>query len=280
MHQKNTFVGLLGILGIWLTAGLALPFVNVLKMFTPEQLMVFRGGITAVLALICLRGAVGHTDKYTYLMAITVPFATLGLFQGIRHWGVGPTIIVITATPLVNFVISLFLGRRLSWAVITGLVFLLVGVILARWDGYFDWEGLSWSVFGTIANGVFYEFLGRSKTTALKKCFWGSLSMATLGLIVSFGSSWKMAANPQLLAILIGFAFVGGFIYWLANLLAFEHLPTTEASVLAQGEAPAVVLGANLMLGERLTVIQWLGVIIALYGAWHLSRWLAQAEKS
>jgi len=50
--QKNTLVGLLGILGIWLTAGLALPFVNVLGMFTPPQLMVFRGFLTAVMAFI------------------------------------------------------------------------------------------------------------------------------------------------------------------------------------------------------------------------------------
>jgi len=84
MHRK-TLLGLFGVLGIWLTAGLALPFVNVLDMFTPEQLMVFRGFLTALMAFIGLRGAIGRVDRYTYLIALTLPFATLGLFKGIRH---------------------------------------------------------------------------------------------------------------------------------------------------------------------------------------------------
>ena len=95
--NRKTLLGLIGVLGIWLTAGLALPFVNVLDMFTPTQLMVFRGFITAGMALIGLRGVVGRVDKYTYLIALTLPFATLGLFEGIRCWGAGPTIIIITA---------------------------------------------------------------------------------------------------------------------------------------------------------------------------------------
>jgi len=76
----------------------------------------------------------------------------------------------------------------------------------------------------------------------------------------------------------VGFAFVGGFLYWIANLMAFENLPTTEASVLAQGETPAVILGANFMLGEHLTMLQWVGVAIALYGGWYLSRWLSKQK--
>lgn len=76
--KSKTFIGLLGVLGIWLTAGLALPFVNVLKAFTPEQLMVFRGFMTAAMAFIGLRGIVGKVDKFTWLIALTLPFATLG----------------------------------------------------------------------------------------------------------------------------------------------------------------------------------------------------------
>jgi drug/metabolite transporter (DMT)-like permease len=81
-----------------------------------------------------------------------------------------------------------------------------------------------------------------------------------------------------LILLVLGFAFVGGFLYWIANLMAFENLPTTEASVLAQGETPAVILGASILLGEHLTLVQWVGVGIALYGAWYLSRWLAKQE--
>ena len=139
--------------------------------------------------------------------------------------------------------------------------------------------GLTWITFGTIANGILYELFARAKETpALLKCFWSMSGMAVFGLVLSAGASWSAAADPKTLALLAGFAFVGGFLYWLANLLAFENLPTAEASVLAQGETPAVIIGAGLLLGERLTIVQGVGVAIALCGAWYLSRWLSKQE--
>jgi drug/metabolite transporter (DMT)-like permease len=275
MHQK-TLLGLFGVLGLWLTAGFALPFVNVLDMFTPTQLMVFRGFLTAGMALIGLRGIVGRVDRYTYLIALVLPLATLGLFQGIRHWGAGPTIIIITATPLVNLIIGVFLGRKISKASIMGLILVLGGVMIAHWNGYFEWTGFAWTLFATIMNGILYELFARAKATPLQKCFYACMGMGVLGLVLSVGTSWSAIAEPKLILFTLGFAFVGGFLYWLANLIAFENLPTTEASILAQGETPAVILGASLMLGEHLTLIQWAGVSIALYGAWYLSRWMAK----
>jgi len=275
VHPK-TLLGLFGVLGIWLTAGLALPFVNVLSMFTPAQLMVFRGFLTAAMALIGLRGYIGRVDKYTYTIALVMPFATLGLFEGIRHWGAGPTIIVLTATPLVNLLIGIFLGRRISFSSIVGLVLVLGGVLIAQRGGQFQWTGFAWTVFGTIMNAVLYELFARAKASPLQKCFFACMGMGTLGLVLSVGASWSAITEPKLVMYVLGFAFVGGFLYWIANLVAFESLPTTEASVLAQGETPAVILGASLLLGEYLTFIQWIGVAIALYGTWHISSRLAK----
>ncbi|MHB8903859.1 MAG: EamA family transporter [Patescibacteria group bacterium] len=274
--KNKTLLGLLGVLGIWLTVGLALPFVNVLSMFTPPQLMVFRGFLTAVMALIGLRGVIGRADKYTYLMALTLPFATLGLFEGIRHWGAGPTIIIITATPIVNLIIGIFLGRRISLVSMFGLTLVFIGVLIARWGGHFQWEGFAWTLFGTIMNGVMYEFFARAKSAPLQRCFWGSIGMGILGLIFSANVSWTPIVNLNVILLVLGFAFVGGLLYWIANLTAFDNLPTTEASILAQGETPAVILGASIFLGESLSVWQWTGVIIALCGAWYLSRWLTK----
>lgn len=277
MHRK-TLLGLCGVLGIWITAGLALPFVNVLDKFTPPQLMVFRGFLTATMALIGLRGIIGKVDKYTYLIGLTVPFATLGLFQGIRELGAGPAIIVITATPLVNFVIGFFLGRKISLASIIGMILVISGVAMARWGGHFNAVGFAWIVFATVMNGILYEWFSRAKSALLTRCFFGSVGMGTLGLILSIRTSWAPIAEPQTILLIVGFAFVGGFIYWISNLVTFRNLPVTEASILAQGETPAVILGARFLLGEHLTLIQWIGVGIALYGAYYLSRWLSKQQ--
>lgn len=151
---------------------------------------------------------------------------------------------------------------------------------MARWDGHFQWAGFAWSLFGTIMNGVLYEWFSRAKATQLQKCFWGSMGMGTLGLMLSANASWASIAEPKLFMLVVGFVFVGGFLYWIVNLLAFENLPTNEASVLAQGETPAVIIGASLLLGERLTPVQWIGVAVALFGAWYLSRWLSSQQSS
>lgn len=46
---------------IWLTAAIALPLINVLTMFTSTQLIVFRGFLTASMALLVLRGRIGKS---------------------------------------------------------------------------------------------------------------------------------------------------------------------------------------------------------------------------
>jgi len=244
--------------------------------------MVFRGFLTSLFAFIVLRGKIGKVDKYAYLIALTLPFATLGLFNGIRSWGAGPTIIIITATPLVNYLIGPFIGRKISLASVIGLVLVLGGVIVARWGGEFKWEGFLWSVFGTVMNGILYEFFSRSKSTPTQKCFYSSFGMGLLGLILSLtmdsDASWQQVFQTDLLFSVLIFAFIGGFIYWLANLIAFENLPTTEASILAQGETPAVIIGAWFFLGEQLSLLQWTGVGIALLGAMYLSSWLSKQK--
>ncbi|MES2225910.1 MAG: EamA family transporter [Patescibacteria group bacterium] len=277
-HEKNIALGRLGVLGICLTAGFAVPFVNVLREFAPEQLMVFRGFLTALMTVVVMRKIPWRVDRNTYLIALVLPFATLGLFEGIRAWGAGPTIVILTATPFVTFALSPFLGRKISSASVVGLVLLLGGVAIARWGGEFQWAGFGWSVFATVMNGILYELFARSKAGRMETCFWFCIGMGTLGLVLSTHDSWAAAADPRLLIFLVGFAFVGGFLYSLANLLTFENLSTNEASVLAQGETPAVILGAALLLGEHLTPVQWLGVALALYGAWHLSRWLKKQD--
>lgn len=279
-RKQNTALGLAGVVGIWLTAGFALPLVNLFEDLSAAQLMVFRGYIVALFALALLRGhVVVGVDKYTYFLAATLPFATFGLFQGIKYWGAGPTIVVITATPLVNFAIGYATGRRVSRAAVLGLALLVAGVVMARWGGHFDLRGALWTAFGTVANGVLYEFLARTKSEKLKVCFWGSVGMGTFGVLASLHADWTSVSDFRVMSVVLLFVLVGGFLYWIANLVAFSNLQTIEASVLAQGETPAVIIGAVLILGERLTLVQWVGVAIALFGACYLSYRLAKEAK-
>lgn len=271
--KASTRIGLFGAIGIWLSAGIGLPFVNLLDMLDETQLMVIRGLSTAIIAFIGMRGKldIKKTDRHAFLLAVFLPFATLGLYKGLRYWGAGLTIVVITATPLINVFFSLVLKRKISRFVWIALPFVLGGVTLACLEGAFSWPGFLWSLFATIMNALLYEFMSKSKAKPLQKCFWASLSMGVLGIALSTNTDWAPLRETRVLELVSIFAFVGGFLYWLANLIAFEKLNITTASVLAQGETPAVIIGAWLIVGETMNFNQALGVTIALAGTIYLA---------
>lgn len=276
--QTSKTKGFIGVIGIWVTAGIALPLINILDNFSPPQLMVFRGFITAFLAFMLLKGSIGKVDTHTKLMVIVLPLATLGLFQGIRYLGAGPTIIIITATPVVNFLIGYFSKRTIRQASVVALVFILFGVTMAQWGGTLNLRGFLWAIFAMVMNGILYELFARAKSDAFQKCFYTSGGMGVVGLLISFQTPWPNVINePALLFWIFAFAFIGGFLYWIANLWTFDNLPTNEASILAQGETPAVIIGAYFILGEQLTILQWIGVIVALCAAYALSQTLNKA---
>lgn len=276
--QNKTAVGLIGIAGIWITSGLALPFVNILTMFEPEQLMLIRGFVTAILALLFIKSNILRADIYTKLIFIALPLATVGLFYGIRAWGVSSTLIVIAATPIVNIIAGIFQGRKITLTSCFCLILVLCGVILSSKTAHFNIGGLAWSLFGTVMSGIVFELFSKSSSSPMHKCFYGSMGMGTAGLIISIFSqpSWEGLHDPYILSIVTGFVLIGGFLYWIANIIAFNYLPPTEASILAQGETIAVIIGAYIFLDEVLTLIQWLGVITTILAASVLSYALAK----
>ena len=269
---QNRRRGLIAAFFISVTAGVSLPMVNVLKMFTPAELLVVRGILTALIALIVTRGNVRITDRSTVGVALTMPLAALGLYEGSRAWGTIPTIILITATPVVNFLISVCAGKKVYLSTVAGLAAVIGGVIVAGWHTRFSAAGLGWSLFGAFFNGIMYEFLPRAKAEPYQRCFWACLGIGVVGMLFSLHASWTGLSQPLPLALLVLFAFVGGFLYWMSNVIAFDELPKDEASVLAQGETIAVIIGAILMAHEHLTALQLIGIIVAIGGVIHVGR--------
>lgn len=284
MHRKSIARGLLGVVGIWITAGLALPFVNVLRSFTPEQLMFIRGLMTAMFAILIVKGRVFPTNRYTILSGLGFAFGCLGLYHGIRELGPSMAIIIITTAPVVNFLIAWIRGRHVSLAAIASLTLMIGGVMFALhpWSSNttLTVRGVAWSIFGTISGALYYEALSKAKGDRLVRCFWQA---TIVSLVALFGT---LISKPEIIVpdfktnlLLLAFALMGGFLYFLANIEAFDNLPTEIASVLAQGETPAVIIMAGVLIGEKLNLSQWLGVGVALFGAGYLSHWISKQQR-
>jgi drug/metabolite transporter (DMT)-like permease len=256
---------------ISLTAGVALPLIEIFSTMLPSELMVVRGAVTIVLIGLLLRRHIGPPSGPIITFSIIFSLATLALYAGIRAWGPGPTLIILTTTPVVNIGAKLMRGERVDKRVYTCLAGLLIGVGIALnpWQATFNSEGLLLSLAATILSGVGYEVLaGQKCINPYNKGFWlaavtviiGSIATLASGQIPFAEESWSL---PYALA-LVGFGVTGGFAYYMANIVAFEKLPTEVASALAMAETPAVIVGSWLILDEAMTPIQWGGVAITL----------------
>lgn len=285
MKTNGTTTGVLAALGISLTAAIALPLVNVFKSMEPSELMVVRGGVTAILIALVLTNHVSRPSKRMVAFSLLFSFATLGLYTAIRAWGASPTLVVGAATPIVNIGAKLWRRQSVDRRVYLCLAGLLLGVAVALnpWQADFNMRGFVFSVVGMLSAGIAFEVLaGQKGVDPYNKSFWLATTTAIIGLAITLASgqlpfvreTWSIS---HVLA-LVGFGVTGGFAYYFANIVAFEKLKTEVASTLAMAETPAVIVGAWLMLGEKLTLIQWIGVAVALGATAALSATEAKAE--
>lgn len=277
--QKQT-KGLIGVLGIWLGNGIALPLIALHRVdFSTEQMMMTRGIVTALVAIIALKGAIRWPNRHITSFSVVFSFACLSLYKGVREWGPGPTIIILTLTPLVNFVFSWWHGRALTRAMWISCAAMVGGVAFALepwlWTATTSWKGVVWSVIATLLSGIGFEELKKSESISRwQRTFWIAMAMAIVGTVSGLlqNSVLTVAVSPQLLLSLTTFALLAGPIYIFSNTVAFDNLRVETASILAQGETLAVILLSGLILHQEITVAAIIGSCIALVGVAYLSR--------
>ncbi len=265
------FVGVLAALGISITNGIALPMVNVFDDLTKPELMLVRGGVTAVMMVPIFWQHLGRPSGRMIVFSSLFALATLCLYSGIRIWGPGPTLVVITATPVVNIVAKLLRGKRVALRVYQCLAALIAGVAIALnpWQAAFSPTGFAVSIAGMLLAGIGFEVLGAQKgVNKYNKTFWvavitvvvGATASAWSGHVPFVDATW----NVTRVMALIGFGAIGGLLYYLCNIVAIEKLPIEVATTIAMAETPVVIVFAWFMLGDTMTVVQWTGVLIAL----------------
>ncbi|KKU91765.1 MAG: hypothetical protein UY23_C0001G0371 [Candidatus Jorgensenbacteria bacterium GW2011_GWA1_48_11] len=291
MRDGSLFLGLIGVLGIWLGNGIGLPLVQRFKgEFSSRQLMILRGAMTAMIAMGILGGSLEAPSWGVVWIGVTFAVACLALYEGIHAWGANLTIAVITTTPVVNFVAALRDRRPVAAVEIASLAVMFFGVGLVVY--YAEREsrteacrsgkekpkrnfraGLFWSGLGVLMNGLYYEALRSTQGVPwLERCFWQAVVLFLIGFAMSRRADWSpLWSGWRKLSAVATFALLTGFFYFWANIAAFDNLSTTVASVLAQGETPAVMLLAYFLVGERLNLVQKFGVAVALLGAGYLS---------
>lgn len=287
MKERNIWVGLVGILLLWLTIGVSLPLVNVLTMFTPGQLIALRGVVTLALVLpFAWRVFPRVFHAKALLLATVFGLCCITQFYAARTWGPSLTTITQASTPVFLFLFAIARGRKIEGISVISLMLLLAGVTLALqpWSNVsgFNTAGLLWSIAFALCVAALIEVL-----TSMREESFSVLTMAqSVGAIVggfaTYGlfADWTPLTQPNILLLALFFAVFFGLVNFVANALPAKHLDQTTYGILALGVTPVTIGFSGLILGERLHAGQWLGVFISIVGVGLLTIWLTKRRTS
>lgn len=290
--KRSPFIGYIAAVCISLAASVGMPMVNIFPELVPGELMMVRGSVTALLVSFIILYRVQHEQRLNltrtekeripieslylpsiWMIGFSLLFstATVPFYYGIRAWGAGPSLVVLTGTPIVNIAAKIVWHRKpVALRVFVAMAFLTIGVIVALnpFGATFNTKGLAYSITATVLAGIAFEVLSARKgADPYNKNFWLGVVTVGIGIVATAAEGRVPFATevwePQHSALLVCFGLTAGFLYYMAYIAAFENLDTEVASVIAMLETPVVIFGAWVILDETFGPMQAIGVAIA-----------------
>ena len=290
MKQNNQFSTYLVLTGAMLFWGLSFVATKIALQSIPTfTLIFFRFSIAACLLLPWLihRGRLSFTRKdhfKLFLVALFEPglyfiFETIGL----QHTSAPKAALIIATIPVVVlFAASLLLGERTSLAKLFGTLISLGGIsVLVAGDPQFEWNlggpllG-DLLIFGAVISASLYIICARD----LGKNY---SAIEITGMQVIYGTIFYAPAFlwelPEIQWTAISTNSIGALVYLtlfatIAAFLCYNHaltqIPASRAAIFINGIPLVTAVGAWVLLGEKLTIIQAGGGLLVL-GAVYLT---------
>jgi len=220
----------------------------------------------------------GRDHARIFLTALFEPglyflFETIGL----QYTSAPKTALIIATIPVAVLIFAfLFIGERPSVTSILGIVLSLIGIsILVVGDPKFSWQ-LGGSllgdllIMGAVITAALYMVcvrnLGKEHSAldiTVFQMIYGALLYAPLFFWELPAVHWSAISSRSIVALayLTIFATCAAFLFW--N-FALTKLPAGKASVFINGIPVVTAIGAWILLGETLTMLQICGGILVL----------------
>lgn len=207
-----------------------------------------------------------------------------GILILLMNWGLqyipsGRAALIFATMPFLTMIISVLAGREnLSLGKAAGVVLTIAGVGLALWDkaaittGGPTWPG-DLAVFGSALAGAVCSVLYRPYLRRYPTLQVGTLAMfaAVLFLILPAGAEGFFGALPRLngpgwaAVVFLGLASAAGYYFWL---WALNHTTPTRVTIFLGLNPITATLVGGAVLGERLTVPLFVGLVVFCLGLW------------
>jgi DME family drug/metabolite transporter len=277
---------------MWGTGALVVQVLMQRHGFTPENISFWRFVVGAiVLVAVFARRGVWQTLKpllgTVFIAGTAMGGSVLLWFYGIERAGAAvPTLIAICLPPVFVTLVSLWRGQeKPGWLLFTLLAVSLVGTVLLVQHQDADADApardmalgvtfaVSAALFQTVfmlANGKLSNALGAGPA-AMGLTVVAVVMMGLFGFVVLHQPlRWPTDVPPQAWFLYLGI--VTAALALLAFSWGAARLSPTLLTIAALVEPLTTVLLAALLLGERLSLLQWLGGALLLASIWALGQ--------
>ena len=264
----NTNIGLLGMLGIWLTMAM-MPLVEFLVLSASEA--TFLRGLSGLLIIglyaLFKKGTITLPDKNTLVIVTLFVLATLCLFKAIGAWGTNFSALFLDLAVIVPIMFVLWRGQKIDTITYLAFVLAILGTMLALRifsGGEFNYEGLFWSIGALIANGLFIEYAGKATQSNWNKVFWMSAGLVLFGSSALFSLGTIDTINMEWVFLALVFSVATGILNFYCAFIAFANLKPVAMGMLLLLVTPTIILSSYIILGKGMGMDQLIGVVMTL----------------
>jgi drug/metabolite transporter (DMT)-like permease len=210
-----------------------------------------------------------HGLVNSFWLSITAYGMSVGYLSSVAFIPVSLSVLILYTSPLLAGLMSAVTGReKLTPGKCVALAVAFVGLALALGPTFdvLDWRGIAWSVSAALSVASTSVFGGRAITQdpPLTVNFFTNLWLLPLVLLLGpFTGSWGLpgSAMGSLAAAGAMTCYITGYMLWF---MALQRITGMQASMMMNVEPVVTIVFAVLVLGEKLSPLQYGGVVLTI----------------
>jgi drug/metabolite transporter (DMT)-like permease len=215
----------------------------------------------------------------------------LCLFYGQEDIGAIDSSILMQVSPVFIVILGVLIGERMTWVGAAGVAASFLGTLLVM--GALDEHGLHltlshgggnllivgsalcWALYAVFSKGLVTRLGGFAATTWVMLA--GALELLALYILLPVAHRWPQTSHHWMaIAYLAVFPTAVGYAAWYA---ALRLIRLSVLNVMQYLTPVFVIVLAWILLGERMSPVQWVGAAVVLSGVWLVSSCGARSRR-
>lgn len=260
---------------------------------SPEQLVLFRTAITALIAGIVLLFTNKKAFKITKKeLPVLVFYGVFGV--ALMQWSYSNAVSLLpisvallieyTAIVIVPLVSLLLFKEKVRPRLWFGIAAVLIGLAIVSniWNSALNPLGVAWAIMAAVCLSIYFligEHTQRKRdamstlfyTFAVAAIFWAIMNLINPGKIIDINVDFNLGGNLSAISMpvwagLLWIGIMGSFIPMLLDYIALGNLSATAVGVIATAETVFATVFAWAWLNESMTTLEVIGGLIVVAG--------------